>query len=98
MNEFVPGMLAAGYLVIGLFFIRFWRTSRDRLFLIFALSFLLLAANRTMLSLTGVFDAPRGSGVGSPDEVATPYYWIRLAAYLLILVAIVDKNLRSARS
>ena len=31
----ISGALTMGYLVAGLFFYRFWRESRDRLFLLF---------------------------------------------------------------
>ena len=39
---FISGMVAAGFLVAGLFFIRFWRKTHDQLFISFALAFWLL--------------------------------------------------------
>ena len=39
LNQLVTGAIVMGYAVAGLFFIRFWRQTRDRLFLIFAVSF-----------------------------------------------------------
>ena len=83
MSEFVHGALTIAYLVIALFFLRFWRRSSDRLFLWFAVAFAILGANRLSVSVRQL-----------PDEVGTSFYWIRLAAYLVILGAIVDKNLR----
>ena len=78
---FLGGVLAAGYLVAALFFLRFWRLSRDRLFAIFAAAFLLLAIQRVLLVLDFAL-----------VEDATWYYVLRLVAFLLILFAIVDKN------
>lgn len=85
MSNFLSGLLVAGYLVAGLFFLRFWRQAHDRLFLLFAASFLLLALQRGLLSLMW----------GRPDIVWI--YALRLLAFLLILYAIWDKN-RPART
>ena len=79
INSFVMGVIAMGCWVAGLFFLRFWRETRDRLFVIFASAFWLLGLTR--LSLIFV----RG-------EEHHYIYWVRLAAFVLILVAIVDKN------
>ncbi len=43
-----------GFAVAGTFFLRFWRKTRDRLFILFALSFFLMAANRVQLSLAAL--------------------------------------------
>ena len=80
-NALLSGVVAAGSLVVALFFLRFWRTTRDRFFLFFALSFTLEAINRTLLGVQN------GSGEDQPA-----YYLIRLVAYGLILIAIIDKN------
>lgn len=71
--------VAAG--VAGLFFLRFWRQTRDRFFLAFALAFLALSLN-----WVGLVATSRG------DETRTLFYGLRLAAFALIIVAIVDKN------
>lgn len=85
-NQYLNGAIMMGFLIGGLFFLRFFRQTRERLFAIFAASFFVLAAER--LVLAGV----------PPDAEFRPFiYLIRLTAYLLIIVAIVDKN-RSARS
>lgn len=81
LSPVVSGMLVMGYAVAGLFFLRFWRQTRDRLFGIFAAAFWLLAAQRLALALS---DDPNGEQV--------LLYGIRLLAFVLILVAIVDKN------
>lgn len=81
MNDFISGMILMGYLVGGIFFLRFWRDSRDRLFLMFGIAFFLLALQRLGLYLNH-----------SSHESSTGWYFVRLAAFLLILLAIVDKN------
>lgn len=84
INGAISGALAMGYLVAAAFFARFHRRSRDRLFLWFAFAFGLLAFQRIALTVTTGW-----------VEDATWLYGLRLAAFLLIIAAIVDKN-RSA--
>lgn len=86
INDILVGGIATGSIVAGLFFLRFWRTTRDRFFLLFALSFWIEGVNRLVLY----------AWVG-PVEDAPVYYVIRLVAYGLIIAAIVDKN-RSRRA
>ena len=81
LAAFVAGMLAAGYLVAGLFFARFWSRTRERLFAMFAAAFWLLAIQRVAIVITARW-----------LEDASWLYTLRLAAFLLILIAIVDKN------
>ena len=83
LNAMMTGALAMGYLVAAGFFVRFWRQTRDRLFGIFGVAFLMLAVQRIALSLVD----PAGA-----DESLTPLYMLRLAAFLCILGAIVDRN------
>ena len=85
MVEFLSGVIFAGGLTATLFFLRFWRETGDRFFLLFALSFWIEGANRFMLARY----------VG-PNEDAPIYYLVRLVAYGLIIAAIVMKN-RGAR-
>jgi hypothetical protein len=84
MDTFLQGTIAAGFAVAGLFFLRYWKETRDRLFLLFALSFFTAAVNRAMIA--AVADSVR--------EHDHYLYFIRLASYLLIIIAIVDKNMR----
>jgi hypothetical protein len=77
----VSGAILMGYTVAGLFFLRFWRETRDRLFLIFAVAFWMLGAQRLALALTREM-----------LESQTGLYLVRLVAFLLILAAILDKN------
>lgn len=81
MREVLSGALAAGFFIAALHFARFWRHSRDRLFLLFAGAFSLLALNATALGLS----TPQG-------DVRVLVYGLRLAAFLLIIYAIYDKN------
>ncbi len=77
----MEGALFMGYLAIALFFLRFWRRSLDRLFAYFALAFAILAASRLALTLLDL-----------PNETQLLIRTLRLAAFLLILWAIIDKN------
>ena len=86
MNLFLLGVIAMGSAVAALLFLRFWRQTRDRLFLYFSASFLLEAVNRTLFAWNGAH-----------SEEATLYYIVRLLAYGLILWAIIEKNLRHPR-
>jgi hypothetical protein len=85
LNQLVTGALMMGYLVVGLFFLRFWKQSRDRLFAFFACAFFILAAQR--LALAFATDSSEGTVF---------LYLVRLLAFVLILIAIIDKN-RSSR-
>jgi hypothetical protein len=78
---FLSGMLAAGYLVVAGFFLRFWRQTRDRLFLHFCVAFVLLAVQRAIL-------VPEFAMF----EDKTWAYGLRLLAFLVILYGIVEKN------
>ncbi|HJU16062.1 MAG TPA: DUF5985 family protein [Stellaceae bacterium] len=81
MNGFIAGMIAMGYVLAGLFFLKFWARSGDRLFVKFAAAFWLLALNRVVLA---AIHLPQG------DE-SWPYL-LRLIAFGLIAVAILQKN------
>jgi hypothetical protein len=81
MNEMIAGAVAMACCVAGLFFIRFWRRTGDRLFVFFALSFFVLAVNRL------------GLAFATRHDVRTDYlYWVRFLAFSLILLAVLDKN------
>jgi hypothetical protein len=83
---YVSGAITMGQLVAGLFFVRFWTRSRDRLFLAFAAAFWLLALNQGIIALAGI-----------PREEQSWVYLLRLAAFLLIILAIVSKNFEARR-
>lgn len=85
MNElhpFLTGASSLGFAIAAVFFFRFWRDTRDRLFVLFAVAFVALAFNRALVGFTLAREA-------------TPHiYFIRLAAFVIIAGAIVDKNRR----
>lgn len=83
MTNFFLGAIAVASLVAGLFFLRFWLQTRDRFFVFFALSFWIEAGNRVAMM-----------ALASPNEDSPVHYLVRLAAYGLIIAAIVDKNRR----
>lgn len=83
VDGLISGALGAGFLVAALFFLRFWGRTRDRLFLAFSAAFALMALNQ---ALPVVLDIPQ--------EERSWIYLIRLAAFLLIIVAVVGKNLK----
>lgn len=76
-----------GYLVAAIFFLKFYRTTKDRLFAFFATAFGLLSAQRVALGLTT-----------KTVEDTVLIYVIRLIAFLIILYAIIDKNMQSKKS
>lgn len=81
MIQFISGAIMMACWVAGLFFLRFWRKTGDRLFAIFGLAFWMLAGERVILAL-----------INPENEARTFVYVIRLFAFILILWAILDKN------
>ena len=81
LADFLAGAVTFGFLACALFFLRFWRRTRDFLFQAFAIAFLLLGVVQAILALGGI-----------PVEERSWVYAIRLAAFLLILFAIIRKN------
>jgi hypothetical protein len=78
-TTFIAGASGALAAVAALFFLRFWRISGDRFFLLFALAFAVFAGNRIAITVI-------------PREQDTWIYTLRLVAFAVIIVAIVDKN------
>jgi hypothetical protein len=85
VNLTLLGAIAMASFVAALFFLRFWRQSRDPFFLLFALSFFVEGGNRVVLALS-----PK------PHEGNPAIYLVRLASFLLIIAAIVTKNWQGA--
>ena len=81
MYTFFSGAAMMGAVVSGLFFLRFWRKTQDRLFLIFSLSFVLMGLERMALALRE-----------NDGENNVMLYLMRLASFLMILYGIWDKN------
>jgi len=84
MNQFLWGALCLAALIIALFFWRFWTQSHDRLFVFFSLAFCTLSLHWLGLAI-----------VNPLTESRHYLFVLRLLAFLLILVAIIDKNRRA---
>jgi hypothetical protein len=87
MINLLWGATACGCLVIGMFFFRFWRDTRDRLFLCFGTAFTVFSFNWALLA-----------ALNPSNETRHYFYLVRLAAFLLILAGIIDKNRGSRRT
>jgi hypothetical protein len=81
VRELLSGALAAGFFIVALHFARFWTESRDRLFVFFASAFSLLGISSLTLGLSN----PQG-------DFRVGVYGLRLAAFVIILYGIYDKN------
>ena len=81
--DFLSGAITMGFLVAGFFFLRFWKRTRDPLFLAFAAAFWLLGLGQALLAFTDI-----------PVEERSWLFLLRLAAFSLILVSIWKKNRR----
>lgn len=85
--HFLWGALTASCVMAGLLFLRFWRLSRDRLFLVFAIAFWIFAVHWLGLAI-----------VRRNDDARHHLYWVRFVAFALIIAGIVDKNRSPARA
>jgi predicted PurR-regulated permease PerM len=81
MNRFFLGLLTALSATAAVFFLKFWKESKDRLFAFFAAAFGILAVDWLVRALV------------NPRHESQHYlYLIRLLAFLLIIAGIADKN------
>ena len=81
IDGFLLGVISTASVTAGLFFLKFWRATRDTFFLLFAASFIIEGVNRASL----VF-------LDRPNEGNAWVYLVRLLSLLLILAAILKKN------
>jgi uncharacterized membrane protein HdeD (DUF308 family) len=81
IEGFLLGIISTCSLMAGIFFLKFWRGTRDQLFLAFAIAFIIEGINRGAFLL-----------MKTPNEGSPWIYIVRLFASLLILVAILRKN------
>jgi hypothetical protein len=81
MSSFLLGAIAVADLTAALFFLRFWKNTRDRFFLFFSAAFVVDMVDRALLSFMQV-----------PAENEHILYLMRLVTFGLILIAILDKN------
>ena len=79
MDLFLYGMICGTAVAAALFFFHFWKKTRDSLFMLFCLAFILFASERVVMAFM-------------PTENDYKVYLFRLSAFTLILVAIFQKN------
>jgi hypothetical protein len=80
-NDFLAGITVCGCWGAAVFFLRYWRETRDRLFLLFAIGMFVLSLNWVVLE------------VGRPVAGTRHYFYvIRLVAFACIIAGIWDKN------
>ena len=85
LNTFLYGTLTALSFVVGVFFLRYWRSARDRFFGFMTVTFWALAANWASLAWGG-------------SETGAAYFYLpRLGAFVVLLLGIADKNRRGAK-
>ena len=87
MVDVLSCVIFALALTASLYFVKFWRQSQDRLFAIFALAFAVLGTSRLVLAV-----------LDEDNEARTWVYALRLAAFVLIVAAVIDKNRASSRT
>ena len=80
------GVIVAASLASALFFLKFWKHTRDGLFLAFSAAFFIEGVNRIGFLF-----------IERPNEGLPEIYVVRLLAFLLILAAIVRKNRAPSR-
>jgi hypothetical protein len=82
--SFLAGLVTAGFLVIALFFFRYWRRTGDGLLAWFGAAFLVLGGNQALAELIELGRDEQG------------WVWVlRLVAFGLIIVGIAQKNMSS---
>lgn len=83
-NSFLSGVATMGFLIAALFFVRFWRRTKEKLFLAFGCSFFLFSANQALVAFSDL-----------PKEDESLFYLLRLAGFLILIAAIVAQNLNA---
>ncbi|HEY4367529.1 MAG TPA: DUF5985 family protein [Steroidobacteraceae bacterium] len=81
IEGFLLGVIVASSLTAGAFFIRFWKQTRDPLFLGFGVAFIIEGINRFAFLF-----------LDHPHQGGPVLFAVRLFSYAVILAAIVNKN------
>jgi uncharacterized membrane protein HdeD (DUF308 family) len=81
LETFLLGVIATSSLTASVFFLKFWKQTRDSLFFVFGLAFFVEGLNRCAVLF-----------LAKPNEGSPYIYIVRLLAFLLILAAILHKN------
>lgn len=79
--HFLYGSVAMGCAVLAVLFLRFWRQSRDQLFVWFSCAFTMLGVSYILLGT-----------IAFATEWRVSIFVVRLLAFCLILYGIVAKN------
>jgi uncharacterized membrane protein HdeD (DUF308 family) len=85
LEAFLLGAISMASFTASLFFLRFWRETRDFVFFAFAVFFIVEGVNRA----TTIFTP-------HPNEGTPAHYLARLVGLILILAAILNKNYGSS--
>ncbi len=80
-DVFLLGCITASSLTIGLFFLRFWKATRDILFLAFAVFFVIQGGSHAFVV-----------SLSHPNEGSFWLFLVRLLSILVVLAAILWKN------
>ena len=86
LNVILWSMTSMAALGVSVFFLRFWRQTEDRFFALMSLAFALMGTNLVLLA-----------AINPEHESRHLIYLLRLAAFLVIIVAIIDKNRGAGR-
>jgi hypothetical protein len=84
LTGILTGAVAMAFLVVALFFLRFWARTRDPFFALFAAAFAIYGSSQFAL------------GWGRASEFEPLFYVPRLLTFALIVIAVAIKN-RAAR-
>lgn len=85
MSEFLQGGTFVASLAVALFFLRFWRLSREPLFAVLSGAFGVFALNRLLLSIL------------ESEDRRLWVYLTRAVVFALIAAAVIAKNLDRRR-
>jgi Family of unknown function (DUF5985) len=81
LSSVLSGAVAMASFAATLFFLKFWRQTKDRFFLLFAFAFAVDSITRAVLGLMTI-----------SHEIEPFFYCTRLVTFALIIAAIIIKN------
>ncbi len=85
--DFLRGATMMAEVGVALYFFKFWKETADKLFLLFSCAFLILALSQKVVLF-----------FGDQGEYAPYSYYMRLGAFILILLGILGKNIPTKNS
>jgi hypothetical protein len=84
--DFLAGANSLGFILIALYFLKFWRRTRDPFFGGFAIAFFIMGVGRVV------------EAISRNTHASTPAVYIfRLLAFAIIIFAIAQKNLKAKK-